>query len=97
MRVTEFSAMKGGAEQIALEIFDFHGAGRVGQKAAQGISPEQDAAQLQRLSADGVSDRIANFGTSAHDRWIENAYDLVRQLCFIHLLCRRAHCSSRTV
>src|ERR1700682_2931177 len=97
MRVAELRAVKRGAEKIALEILDLHGAGRVGQKAAESVAPEQDSAQFQRLSTNGVSDRIANFGTGAHDRRVENAYDLVRQLCFINLLGRRAHGSSRAV
>src|SRR5258708_2370491 len=58
-RVGELPNGRGAAQQVALEVLDFHHPVAVLQEPAQGGTPQDDRVQLQLARADGEPDSLA--------------------------------------
>src|SRR5205823_5514132 len=82
-RITVLDAIHRRAKKITLQILDLHRSVTRLKQPAQRAAIEDNRAQLERLSANGVADELPLGRAGAQGRRIENADDLGREFCFI--------------
>jgi len=84
-RIAELGATDRAAQKVALQVFDFDRARRIGLQAPQRLAIENDVAQLETAAADREPEGVAIVAAcSRHTPRRQHTDDLVRDFQFIH-------------